>query len=190
MKLRKWAKTQGIHYSTALRWFHEGIIPNANQMSTGTIIVHENTPIQSANLENTVDIYCRVSSHNKKDDLNRQIQRCTEFCTSKGLSIRKIYKEIASGMNDNRPQLIKLLESNPKHIIVEHKDRLTRFGFNYFEILLPKLNCQLTVINRDQEEESDLIKDLVSIITSFCCRLYGIRKGQNKSNKIKEVLNA
>ena len=186
MKLSKWAKLQGIHYTTALRWFHENNIPNAKQLPTGTIIVNEKEHfVNETNKE--VDVYCRVSSHDKKDDLERQSLRCLEFCSAQGLVVRKVYKEVASGMNDKRPKLTKLLNSNPQHIVVEHKDRLTRFGFNYFEIFLPKNNCQLTVINRDHEEEADLIKDLVSIITSYCCRLYGIRKGQNKANRIKEV---
>lgn len=187
MKLSKWAKQQGIHYSTALRWFHAGSIPNAKQLPTGTILVEEKNEIEQKNV-NGADIYCRVSSHNKKEDLDRQVKRCLDFCNASGIAVRKVYKEIASGMNDNRPKLKQMLESNPTHIVVEHKDRLTRFGFNYFETLLPKIGCRLTVINRDYEEESDLIKDLISIITSYCCRLYGIRKGQSKAQKVREVL--
>jgi predicted site-specific integrase-resolvase len=189
MKLSQYAKQLGIHYQTALRWFHDGIISNSKQLPTGTIIIKENSQNFQEENNKSASIYCRVSSHNKKDDLERQVQRCTEFCHNQGMSINKIYKEIASGMNDNRPQLIKLLQSKPTHIIVEHKDRLTRFGFNYFDTLLPQLNCKLIVINRDFEEENDLIKDLVSIITSYCCRLYGIRKGQNKSKLIQKEIN-
>jgi putative resolvase len=92
-------------------------------------------------------------------------------------------------MNDKRKQLCLMLDSNPTHIIVEHKDRLTRFGFNYLEKLLSKLGCEIVVMNRDSEDETDLMKDLVSIITSFCCRLYGLRRGQNKAKKLKEELN-
>lgn len=188
MKLSHWAKKQGIHYSTAYRWFRQGLIPNSRKLSTGTILVDD---IPEARLDDKgpVDIYCRVSSHNKKDDLERQAQRCIDFCSANGLSVRKVTKEIASGMNDRRPKLMKLLEGSPSHIVVEHKDRLTRFGFNYFEKLLPKTGCRVTVINRDHEDESDLIKDLVAIVTSYCCRLYGIRRGQNKSNKIRELLS-
>ena len=51
---------------------------------------------------------------------------------------------------------------------------------------MPKLGCQLIVINRDVEEKDDLMKDLISIITSFCCRLYGLRRGHAKAKKIKE----
>ena len=82
-----------------------------------------------------------------------------------------------------------MINSSPTIIIVENKDRLTRFGFNYLDILLPKLGCTIEVINKDHQEETDLIKDMVSLMTSFCCRLYGARRGQNKAKKIKQVIN-
>jgi predicted site-specific integrase-resolvase len=133
-------------------------------------------------------VYARVSSYPKKSDLDRQAQRCEDFCRSHGWEIRKVVKEIASGMNDSRPKLMKLLDGKPRRLVVEHKDRLTRFGFGYFEKLLPMLGCELVVINRDSEERDDLMKDLVAIITSFCCRLYGLRRGQSKAKQIKESM--
>ena len=129
-----------------------------------------------------------MSSHEKRGDLDRQAERCVEFCQARGWVIEKLVKEIASGMNDSRPRLTKLLASKPTRIIVEHKDRLTRFGFGYFEQLLPMIGCDLVVIHRDSEEKDDLVKDLVAIITSFCCRLYGLRRGQRKAKEIKETL--
>lgn len=185
MKLSKWAKEQGITYVTAYRWFCNGQIPNSKQMPTGTIIILP--PNETLKSEKVV-IYTRVSSYEKKDDLDRQVQRCETFCNNKGLIIEKVIKEIASGMNDNRPKLKKLISEKPTHIVIEHKDRLTRFGFHYFEQLLPMIGCKLTVINEDKEDENDLMKDLISIITSFCCRLYGLRRGQNKATKIKKEL--
>jgi len=187
MKLSDWAKKQGISYLTAWRWVKTGKFPHPfSYMPSGTIIVQE-APLQKE-LPKEAWIYCRVSSHDKKDDLNRQVQRCSDFCASNGWIIKKVTKEIASGMNDSRPLLIKLLNENPSRIVVEHKDRLTRFGFGYFELLLPKLNCDLVVINRDKEEKDDLLKDLVAIITSFCCRLYGLRRAQNKILLLKKEL--
>ncbi len=118
-----------------------------------------------------------------------QVDRLKQFCLAKGYSIQKEYREVASGMNDNRPKFWKMLDSEPTLIIIENKDRLTRFGFNYLERLLDKQQCQIEVIHQDEEDETDLIKDLVSITTNFCCRLYGIRSGQNKSKKIKEVID-
>jgi predicted site-specific integrase-resolvase len=187
MKLTTWVKNQGISYLTGLRWFHAGKIPNAYQMDTGTIIIPDvhNTPVTN---KKQLSIYCRVSSHEKKGDLERQAERCVAFANANGYEIISITKEIASGMNDKRPKLLKLLETNPPAILVEHKDRLTRFGFNYFDILLPKIGCQLLVMNRDAEENDDLMKDLIAIITSFCCRLYGLRCGQQKKSQIKEIL--
>ena len=186
MKLSTWAKSQGISYLTAWRWVKTNKFPLPfTYMPSGTIIVQDNPPKKASD---EAWIYCRVSSHDKKEDLNRQVLRCEEFCSSKGWIIKKIIKEIASGMNDSRPKLTELLNENPPRIVVEHKDRLTRFGFGYFELLLPKFNCELIVINRDKEEKEDLLKDLVTIITSFCCRLYGLRRAQNKINKLKREL--
>jgi putative resolvase len=190
MKLSDWAKEQGVCYRTAYNWFKSGKFNdmniNAKQLSTGTILVEENSLIDKSS---NVVIYSRVSTYERKDCLIGQIERCSNFANGKGLEVNKVYKEIASGMNDKRPKLMKLLDSKPTHIIVEHKDRLTRFGFNYLEKLLNQQGCVILVLNRDNEDETDLMKDLVSIITSFCCRLYGMRRGQNKAKKLKEELS-
>lgn len=189
MKLSKWAKQQGVCYMTAWRWFRQGIMPvNAIQLPTGTIIVPEENKNSSPFVKRNV-VYSRVSSPTKKNDLQRQIQRCCNFAAAKGISIDKIYKEIASGMNDKRRELFKMLESNPTTIIVENKDRLTRFGFNYLEYLLKKQGCEIIVMNKDLENESDLTKDLISVVTSFCCRLYGLRRGKNKAKEIKILVD-
>jgi putative resolvase len=187
MKLSHWAKLNGITYVTAYNWFKNGKLPvKAIQTSTGTILI-ENEKLIS-NTPNVV-IYCRVSNQSRKEEMEYQIKRCQDYCLAKGYSINKIFKEVASGMNDNRKELIKMINSSPTIIIVENKDRLTRFGFNYLDILLPKLGCTIEVINKDHQEETDLIKDMVSLMTSFCCRLYGARRGQNKAKKIKQVIN-
>jgi len=185
MKLSKWAKKNGICYVTALSWFHSGKIPNARQMDTGTILVNEvtNEPHQER-----VCAYARVSSQSRKTEIQYQIDRIIEFSNARGLSIDKVYKEIASGMNDNRKQLWMMLDSKPTVIVIENKDRLTRFGFCYLEKLLKNQGCKIIVMNKSVEDESDLLKDFVSIITSFCCRLYGLRRGHNKAKKIKNEL--
>lgn len=186
MKLQQWAKNQGITYKTAWKWVKNDTMPCPfEQLPTGTIIVHPNLSVNTKS--KTVCIYGRVSSSKQKDDLKRQIQRCEDFALANGLQIDKTYKEIASGMNDKRPELIKLLENCPDVIVVEHKDRLTRFGFNYIELLLKKQNCEILVINKEDNDEYDLIQDMISIVTSFCCRLYGKRRGLNKAKQIKEI---
>lgn len=188
MKLSQWAKKQGINYHTAYAWFKQGLIKNATQLPTGTILVDDsNSTLNQKDVR--IVVYARVSNHSRKNELEYQVKRLEDYCSAKGYSVSKTYKEIASGMNDNRPQFWSMIDSNPTLIVVENKDRLTRFGFNYIERLLNKQHCLIEVVHQENEDEADLIKDLVSIITSFCCRLYGIRRGQNKANKIKEVID-
>jgi putative resolvase len=186
MRLSTWAEKEGISYITAWRWFKENKLPvKAIKTSSGTILIQDEDKF----ITSSVVIYCRVSSSEKKDDLTRQIERCKDFCSAKGYSVNNIYKEIASGMNDNRKELWRMIDSKPSIIVVENKDRLTRFGFNYIERLLKHLGCKIEILNPDCGDESDLIKDMISIVTSFCCRLYGARRGVNKRNRIKEVID-
>jgi predicted site-specific integrase-resolvase len=131
-----------------------------------------------------------VSGYKNKADLDRQAERFVAFCAANGWTVEQVVKEVASGMNDKRPKLTKLLEQKPGRLVVEHKDRLTRFGFNYFDLLLPKLGCELVVINRDAEEQADLMKDMVAVVTSFFCRIYGLRHGINKVKALKEICSA
>ena len=187
MKLSTWAKKYGISYQTAWNWFKAGDLPvKAIQTPTGTILVY---PDEESKSTDGCFIYCRVSTSERKDSLLGQVTRCSDFANSKGIEVKKVYKEIASGMNDSRPKLTQLLEQKPKIIIVENKDRLTRFGFNYIEMFVKSYGGKIIVVNESENDEEDLMKDLVAIITSFCCRLYGLRRAQNKSKKIKEILN-
>ena len=183
MKLSDFCKKQDNCYMTGYDWFKKGMIPNSRQLSIDTILVDESL-VQP---KRTV-VYCRVSSYQQKEHLDRQIERCKEYCLKKGYAVSEIYKEIASGMNDNRKEFWKMIDSKPTLIIVENKDRLTRFGFNYIEKLLIPLNCKIEVIFPNENQEQELMSDLVSIITSFCCRLYGLRRGNHKANKLKEAL--
>lgn len=154
-------------------------------MPSGAIFVHLDEPDSKNPDDDSCAVYCRVSSHNKKEDLQRQLQRCLDFCSAKGWRVTMRVSEVASGMNDRRPRLLKLLDSRPRRLLVEHKDRLTRFGFNHLEVLLRKLGTEVVVINRDDDSRADLMSDLVSIVTSFCCRIYGARRGKEVSSRIR-----
>lgn len=188
MRLVDWAKKQGIRYETAWRWFKAGKLPvPAIKTPTGMILVQvedQTRPVGSGNW-----IYCRVSSHEKNDDLRRQVDRCETFCGARGWTVDGVVAEVASGMNDSRPKLTRLIERRPARIIVEHKDRLTRFGFNYLDTLLPKIGCELVVMNRTDGKD-DLMQDLIAVVTSFCCRLYGKRRGKRKAEKVEAELRA
>jgi predicted site-specific integrase-resolvase len=111
------------------------------------------------------------------------------FCEARGWVIKEVVKEIGSGLNDRLPKLLNLLsEGKAARIVVEHKDRLTRFGFSYIKELCRKFNCEITVINEVEGDKEDLIQDFVSVITSFCARVYGQRRSRRKTEfLIKEL---
>lgn len=185
IKLSKWAKLNGVCYQTAFNWYTQGKIKNSIQLDTGSIFVE----MDEVNNNSDVVIYARVSNQSRKKEIQYQVERIQTYCYSKGYQIQHVYKEIASGMNDNRKELWKMLDSKPGIIVIENKDRLTRFGFNYLQRLLECQGTKIEVINQNDNDEQDLIKDMISIVTSFCCRLYGLRRAKNKRNKIIEVLN-
>jgi predicted site-specific integrase-resolvase len=185
MKLSVYARQLGISYHTAWRWFQAGRIAGY-QADTGTIIVTEpvapETPIP---VTPKVVIYTRVSAAENKSNLEAQAGRLQDYCAAKGWSVAQIVKEIGSGVNDNRPKLLKLLtDPTVTLIVVEHKDRLTRFGFNYIEQLLTMQDRRIEVINQAENGKEDLIQDFVSIVTSFCARLYGQRRCKGRTERI------
>ena len=179
----------GIHYQTALNHFHDGLISGAYQdEKTKTIYVPNPDYVdRSAELSERTVIYCRVSNHDRRKELEYQVQRCLDFCASNGYKVDAVYKEVASGMNDNRVQLWRMLSSNPTRIIVENKDRLTRFGFEYISRLYADKG-EIIVMNPNIDDEHDLIKDMIAVVTSFCCRLYGMRRAKNKMERLEKIL--
>lgn len=186
LRLSEYAKRMGIHYKTAFLWWKSGKIDGAYKTASGSVMV----PAETDNgVVEKVVVYARVSSYSKKSDLDRQVVRCMDYCASRGYSVSAVYKEIASGMNDNRKILNKLFAANPTVVVIDNKDRLTRFGFNYISTLLGKLGCRIEVLNPNMDDEQDLMKDMIAIVTSFCCRLYGARRGQNRAAAVKGVLS-
>jgi predicted site-specific integrase-resolvase len=184
MKLSIYAKKLGICYKTAWRYWKSGKL-DAYQTSTGTVIVRE----EQKREEQHVYIYTRVSSVENKDNLDSQAERLTQYCMAKGYQIKGIVKEVGSGVNDNRKKLLELLNNNDCGIIVvEHKDRLTRFGFNYIQTLLNKQGREVEVVNEADNGKQDLMQDFVSIITSFCARIYGLRRSKRKTEVIIKEL--
>lgn len=193
IKLSKYAKDHSITYGTALRHYHKGILKGYQDETTKTIYIEEETK----NIVNTnrVVLYSRVSSSENRKNAEKQLERLRMYSLAKGYTIVEEIIEVASSLNDKRPKLEKILKKdNYDILLVEQKDRLTRFGFNYIEVLLEKSQQRVEVINYIQEEKEDLINDLVSIITSFCARIYGQRRTKRKTEDLikelkKEQLN-
>jgi putative resolvase len=184
MKLSTWAKKQGVSYRTAWRWFKENKLPViAEQTKTGTILIKDEIAIPNA-----IAIYARVSSTDQKKDLDRQIARLVLYANKNGWAITHTITEIGSGLNGHRPKLMKLLtNSNIKIILVEHRDRLMRFGAEYVESALAAHGRKLIVAD-ESELKDDLVQDMIEVLTSFCARLYGRRSAKNKAKKALETI--
>ena len=184
MKLSHYAKKMGLDYRTVWNWYKEGKIPNAYQTHSGTIIIPDEEIEHKQ--EYGVILYARTSSSQNKELLNNQVERLKNYATSRGYKIKQIVKEFGSGLNDERKQLSKILQDNQyDKIIVEHKDRLTRFGFNWIQLLTGN---RIEVINEAKEKDEDIIKDLISIIHCFSARIYGLRRSQRFDTKIRQVI--
>ena len=189
MKLSDYAKQSGVRYETAWRWFRDGKI-KGHRVGEHTIIITEGLvePVVDDRLR--VGIYARVSSSENRPNLDSQAERLMAYCTARGYQINQVVKEVGSGVNDQRPKLLKMLSDKQLSIIVvEHKDRLTRFGFHYIEALLALKGRRLEVVKLAEEGREDLLADLTSIIYSFCARLYGQRRAQRQTEKITQALN-
>lgn len=190
MKLSQWAKKHGYSYNGAWLKFKRGGLPGARQLPDGTILVEE-----EVNKDERPDcwaIYARVSSAEQRStNLEYQAKRLTTLLKKKGCPVGYVVKEVGSGLNDKRPKLLALLRrSDVTHIVVEHKDRLTRFGFEYLKVAAEAKGIQLVVVNKVDDDRQDLVQDFVSLVTSFCARLYGQRRTKRATEKLIEGLNS
>src|SRR6266699_1883946 len=184
MKLSQYARSVGVTYRTAFRWWQNDQI-KSYQLPSGTIVITEGEEQKASKPDRLVAIYTRVSSHEHRANLERQARRLEDYCAAKGYRIHKVVKEIGSGVNDNRAKFLALLEDQRiTTIVVEHKDRATRIGFRYVEVLLRGQGRTLEVVNLAETDREDLLHDLVSVIYSFAARLYGQRRAKRKMEAI------
>ena len=181
-KLSDWAKENGVHYRTAMVWMHEGILPvPVVRTPGGHYRVVEKAPDQPASGKSV--LYGRVSSHDQKSDLMRQMDRLRTFASGLGLQDVDAVEELGSGLNGRRPKLLKLL-ADPSiiRIVVEHRDRLARFGVEYIEAALQAQGRSLIVAEAG-EQKLDLVQDFIDVVTSMCARIYGRRAASNRAKK-------
>jgi putative resolvase len=188
MKLSTFARSIGISYKTAWRWFKRGRIAGY-QTPTGTVVITVGAGEQQEPAAEVVVVYARVSANENRPNLDSQAERLCAYCAAKGWKVSKVVKEVGSGVNDSRKKLLALLaDPSVTVIVVEHKDRLTRFGFRYIETLLAVQGRAIEVVNVSENPVEDIIADLVSIIYSFCSRLYGQRRAKRKTERIVQEL--
>lgn len=184
-KVSQYAKKHGVTGRTVWNWIASGKLKTDRNETNHIFIIEDEDSL----INDAVALYARVSSAENKDNLDRQMERLRLYAAAKGYKVIKEVTEIGSGLNDNRQKLEKLLtDYSVKKILVEHSDRFARFGTNYITKLLEMQGRQLEVINETNNDRDDLMQDFVSIITSFCARLYGQRRNKRKTEQlIKEL---
>lgn len=183
-KVSTYAKIYGVTMRTVWNWINKGEL-EIERTSTGRIRI-----VVDENKEKTIAVYARVSSSENKSNLIAQKDRVVSYCMAKGYKISKVVMEVGSGLNDKRPKLEDLLKDNSIDIIVvEHKDRFSRFGFNFIQTLLNIKGRSIEVINQAEDDKEDIMSDLISIITSFCSKVYGLRRSKRRTGKIIEELS-
>ncbi|MBF8187653.1 IS607 family transposase [Nonomuraea sp. K274] len=190
MNLTEWARAQGIAPRTAYRWFREGTLPvPAERVGPRTILVNIDANT-SPSVTGGVGLYARVSSHDQKADLERQVARLSQWAAKAGHTVVRIEFEIASGMNGGRTKARRLLaDSKVTTVVVEHRDRLGRMNTELVEAALEAAGRRLVVLD-DGEVEDDLVRDMVEVLTSFCARLYGRRSAKHRAKKALEAAAA
>ena len=182
MNLTEWARAQGVHPQTAYRWFREGTLPvPAVRVNERTVLVSPDAAAGPAAA--AYGLYARVSSHDQREDLDRQAARLTTWAADAGGPVVRVEAEVGPGMNGSRVKVRRLLaDPTVTAVVVEHRDRLGRMNTELAESALAAHGRRLVVLD-DGEVAGDLVRDMVEVLTSFCARRYGRRPARNRALK-------
>ena len=173
-----------MHPQTAYRWFRNGTLPvpavrvNERTVLVAPAAIGAETPV-------ALGLYARVSSHDQRSDLDRQVARLSEWAARAGNPVVRVEVEVGSGMNGCRSKLRRLL-ADPRvtMVVVEHRDRLARMNAELVEAALSAHGRRLVVLDDGEGEvDDDLVRDMLEVLTSFCARLYGRRSARNRAQK-------
>ena len=187
MRLSQWAALHDMHRMTAWRHYNAGTLPTELQpKKIGNIIyvlAHPGTP------PGRIAGYARVSSTEQKPHLENQANRLWAHAGENGIPLDEVVSEIASGLNDRRPKLRKLLGDATVHtVIVEHRERLARFGAGMVDVMPQACGGALVVID-DAEVPDDPVGDMTGKLACFCARLYGKRSAANWERRAMESVS-
>ncbi len=181
ISLTAWGRLYGFNKATTSRLHRDGKLPaglEIEQLPNGRyyVVVPDDPPAGCV-------LYARVSSADQRADLDRQAGRLAKWATERGLQPTAVVKEVGSGLNGQRRRLARVL-ADPKvgTIVVEHRERLCRFGFEYVEAAMMARGGRILVTD-DGELEDDLVRDVTEVMTSLCARLYGRRSARRRAER-------
>ncbi len=182
------AKRLGLHPLTVRRWVKEGKIAAVAIGRESRIPITEVERLLGEQRAGMIVLYARVSGHAQKDDLQRQVEQLEQWAlVARTGQKTKTLTDIGSGLKTERKSLRQLLalvqDYQVAEVVVTSSDRLTRFGLSYLQTLFSGYGVILTILHPDQEKtpEQELTEDLLTIITSFAGRLYGMRSRKQRA---------
>ncbi|MGO4576678.1 IS607 family transposase [Cupriavidus sp. 2TAF22] len=195
----KAAEMLGVSVKTLQRWEREGRLIPASRSDSNRRVYTEQQLADFRGLQRSggkaptrVVVYCRVSSAAQKPDLANQRRVMEEFVVARGLANVEFIEEIGGGLNFQRKRFQALMneigQREIRVLVVAHSDRLTRFGFEWFEHYAKTNGCEILVLNQERlSPEQEMVQDLMTIVHCFSSRLHGLR---NYKKKLQEALDA
>ncbi len=194
-KISEFAKRIGKGPSTLRRWDAEGKLV-AKRSASGQRYYTDDDFYKALGLDppakdKKVIVYCRVSSRGQSDDLKSQVKAMELFCLNAGIAVDEWVKEFGGGMNFKRKKFLALMERIERRelskLLIAHKDRLVRFGFDYFEQFATRHGCEIVIVNQESlSPQQEMVEDLMAIVHTFSCRLYGLRKYKKQIKEAAE----
>ena len=192
----EFAEKLNVSVKTLQRWDKAGIL-KARRSPTGRRYYTETQYLeyigQPEKEENrSVIIYARVSSSGQKDDLKNQISFLREYANAKGIIVDEVLTDIGSGLNFKRKKWNEILTRAQNReigkILIAHKDRFVRFGFEWYQQWLSQYGVEIEIVrNEELSPEKEMVEDLISVIHVFSCRIYGLRKYKGKIKRDEEL---
>ena len=196
-KPNEFADMLGVSVKTLQRWDNDGKLKARRSPTDRRYYTHKQYVdyIGEGNSRNRKTIiYTRVSTSNQKDDLENQVEFLKQYANAKGIIVDEIFEDVGSGLNYNRKKWNKLLEDCMlglvKTILVAHRDRFIRFGFEWFEKFLKSNDVDIIIVNNEKlSPQEEMISDLISIIHVFSCKIYGLRKYKKQIKEDVDIAN-
>ncbi|MHB1762650.1 MAG: IS607 family transposase [Acidimicrobiales bacterium] len=180
---RVFGRMIGRSVSTLQRWDRDGVLKAHRSPTNRRYYTHDDylAVIGQKPKEPRVVAYVRVSSAAQKPDLANQRAAVEQFCIAAGKAVAEYLEDVESGLNYKRKNFLRLMEQvehgEVSEIVIAHKDRLVRFGFEFFQKFCADHGCEIVVMNAESlSPEEEMVQDLLSIVHCFSSRLYGLRR--------------
>lgn len=192
------AKLLGVTVKTIQRWDRVGLLQPVGRTPTNRRVytfeqIQAFRGLRASNMAEPTKIvvYCRVSSTAQKPDLINQRRVLEDFTIAKGFSNVDFVEEVGGGLNFKRPKFLGILDAVSRHeikiLVLAHKDRFVRFGFEWFERFCKMNGCEILLLNQERmSPEQEMVQDLMTIVHCFSSRLYGLR---NYRKNLKQALS-